>query len=93
VNRKEVVESLALRTGAPKAQAEEVLSAFEQVLLEAVGRGEKVQLPGVLTVERVDRSARTGRNPQTGEELQIPAGYGVKATAGSKLKAAAGKPE
>lgn len=92
MNRKEVIESLALRTGAPKSQAEEVLSAFEQVLLEAVARGEKVQLPGVLTVERVERAARTGRNPQTGEELQIAAGYGIKATAGSKLKAAAGKP-
>ena len=92
MNRREVIESLALRTGAPKAQAEDVLAAFEQVLMEAVGRGEKVQLPGVLTIERVDRAARTGRNPRTGEELQIAAGYGVKATPGSKLKEAAGKP-
>ena len=57
------------------------------MLVEAVGRGEKVQLPGLLSVERVERAARTGRDPQTGATLEIPAGYGVKVTAGSRLKA------
>ena len=41
-----------------------------------------------MAVERTDRAARQGRNPQTGEAIQIPAGHGVKLTAGSKLKAA-----
>lgn len=90
MNRKEVISSIALRTGVPAKTAETVLAAFEQVLLEAVGRDEKVQLPGLLTVERVERKARTGRNPQTGETLEIPAGAGVKVSAGSRLKAAVG---
>ncbi|PSU28838.1 HU family DNA-binding protein, partial [Photobacterium phosphoreum] len=51
----------------------------------------KVQLVGWLTVERTDRAARPGRNPQTGEAIQIPAGHGVKFTAGSKLKDAVKK--
>jgi DNA-binding protein HU-beta len=40
-------------------------------------------------VERTERAARKGRNPQTGAEIEIPAGYSVKLSAGSKLKAAA----
>ncbi|MFW1396766.1 HU family DNA-binding protein, partial [Vibrio parahaemolyticus] len=49
--------------------------------------------PGWLSVERTERAARKGRNPQTGEEIQIKAGYSVKLSAGSKLKAAAGAPK
>jgi DNA-binding protein HU-beta len=56
--------------------------------VDQVSKGEKVQITGFLSVERVERSARTGRNPATGEELQIPAGYGVKISAGSALKKA-----
>lgn len=90
MNRKEVISSIALRTGSGAAQVEGFVAALEQVLIESVGRGEKVQLPGILSVERVDRAARTGRHPRTGESLDIPAGFGVRATVGSRLKAAAG---
>ena len=51
--------------------------------------GEKLTLPGFLAFEQSSRSARTGRNPQTGETIQIAASKTVKVTAGSKLKAAA----
>ena len=51
--------------------------------------GEKVTIPGFLSFETVETAARTGRNPQTGAEIQIAAGKRVKVTAGSKLKAAA----
>ena len=88
MNRKEVISSIALRTGTPAAQVETMVGALEQVLLESLARGEKVQLPGILSLERVERGARTGRNPQTGESIDIPAGYAVKATVGSRLKAA-----
>ncbi len=91
MNRKEVVSSIAQRSGLSAASVDTVLTELDQVLLEAVGRGEKVQLPGLLTVERVERAARTGRNPRTGEEIEIPAGHGVKVTAGSRLKEAAGR--
>ena len=53
-----------------------------------IPKGEKITIPGWLAVERTDRAARTGRNPQTGETIQIAAGHSVKLTAGSKLKAA-----
>jgi DNA-binding protein HU-beta len=86
VNRKEVVSSIAQRAGLPAAQVDRVIAELDQVLVEAVGRGEKVQIPGLLTVERVERAARTGRNPQTGASIDIPAGHGVKVTAGSRLK-------
>lgn len=89
MNRTDLASTIAQRTGVSVKDATAVISGFNDVILEAVGRGEKVQLPGLLTIERVERSARTGRNPQTGEEIQIPASHAAKVTAGSKLKAAA----
>jgi len=53
-----------------------------------VSSGERVTIPGWLALERTDRAARTGRNPQTGEAIEIAAGRAVKLIAGSKLKAA-----
>lgn len=88
INRSDLVAALAEKAGTTKTDADAVLGALGTVLIDAVGKGEKVQIPGILSVERVERSARTGRNPATGEEIQIPAGYGVKVSAGSKLKAA-----
>ncbi|PJJ57565.1 DNA-binding protein HU-beta [Mumia flava] len=86
MNRTELVAAIAERAGTTKADADSVLSALGDTLIDAAGKGEKVQIPGLLTVERVERAARTGRNPATGETLEIPAGFGVKVTAGSKLK-------
>lgn len=89
LNRSDVVSAIAGKSGLTKAQADEALSAFQDVLLESVKSGEGVKLTGLLAVERVERAARTGRNPRTGEEIAIPAGFGVKLTAGSLLKKAA----
>jgi DNA-binding protein HU-beta len=82
------VSALASRAGVSNTEADKVLGALQEVVVEQVAGGEKVQITGFLSVERVDRAARTGRNPATGAELQIPAGYGVKVTAGSSLKKA-----
>lgn len=92
-NRSEFVAEVAAKSGLSQKDTNETLDAVFAVLSESVGAGEKVSIPGWLSVERTERAARTGRNPQTGATLQIPAGYGVKISAGSKLKAAAGKPE
>ena len=51
--------------------------------------GDKITIPGFLSIEQTFRSARTGRNPQTGETIQIAATNAAKVSAGSKLKAAA----
>jgi DNA-binding protein HU-beta len=89
VNRNELIAGVADRAGIPRNQAEKVLEALGDVVTEAVQRGEKVSLTGLLSIERVMRAPRTGRNPQTGEPLAIPAGYSVRLSCGSRLKAAA----
>ena len=89
MNRTELVTALADRSRLPQAQADAVLTALGDVLADALRAGDTVRLPGLLTVERVERAARTGRNPRTGEELQIPASHGARISAGSRLKQAA----
>lgn len=91
LNRSDLVSAIAAKSGLNKTQADEALSAFQEVLLESVASGEGVKLTGLFAVERVERAARTGRNPRTGEEIAIPAGFGVKLSAGSLLKKAAAK--
>ena len=91
INRTELVSQMAERSGLTKAQADSALGAFQSVIIDALSEGESVRVTGLLSVERVGRAARTGRNPRTGEETQIPAGYGVKLPAGPTLKSAVGK--
>lgn len=86
VFRADLVSALAERSGSTKAQADAFLSALQDVLVESLAKGEAVKVTGLLSVERVERAARTGRNPRTGEEIAIPAGYGVKLSAGASLK-------
>ena len=85
------VAQIAERADLTKAKADEALAAFQAVLVESLAKGEAVKVTGLLSVERVERAARTGRNPRTGEEIKIPAGYGVKLSAGSTLKKAVSK--
>ena len=88
MNRSELVAEVAEKSGNTQAAVNGVLDAPFEVFESSVSKGEKITLPGWMAVERTDRAARQGRNPQTGEAIQIPAGHGVKLTAGSKLKAA-----
>ena len=85
VNRTELIAAIAEKAGLTKTDADTFLGAFQDVLVENVAKGEAVKITGL---KRVERAARTGRNPRTGEEIQIPAGYGVKLTVGSALKKA-----
>lgn len=89
IPRSDLVAALADKADVTKTQADAVLSALSEVILDSVQKGDKVAIPGILSVEKVKRAARTGRNPATGETISIPAGYGVKVSAGSRLKAAA----
>lgn len=91
VNRTELIAAIAERTDLTKAQADAAIAAFQEVVIESLSKGEPVKITGLLSIERVARAARTGRNPRTGEEIQIPAGYGVKLTVGSALKKAVTK--
>ncbi|MFI1189657.1 HU family DNA-binding protein [Streptomyces californicus] len=90
MNRSELVASISERANVSRTAADAVLAAFAETVSDVVAKGdEKVTIPGFLAFERTHRAARTGRNPQTGAALQVPARYGVKVSAGSKLKAAA----
>ena len=89
MNKAELVTAIAKRADVPSATVTTVLDGLQDELVEAITRGEKVAVSGLLTVERTQRSARTGRNPQTGESIDIPAANAVKVTAGSNLKKAA----
>jgi DNA-binding protein HU-beta len=84
----DVVTAIAERSGLTKVDSEAALNAFQEMLVDALRAGEEVKLTGFLSVERVERAARMGRNPQTGEPLEIAAKSGVKITAGSLLKKA-----
>ncbi|MEU7334662.1 HU family DNA-binding protein [Streptomyces sp. NPDC007074] len=90
MNRSELVAALAERAQVTRKDADAVLTALAESVCDVVAKGdEKVTIPGFLSFERTHRAARTARNPQTGEPLEIPAGFGVKVSAGSKLKEAA----
>lgn len=89
LNKTDLVAKIAASTGESQAAVSRVLDGFFAALEGAVKAGDKVTIPGWLAVEKTHRAARTGRNPQTGAEIKIPAGFGVKVSAGSKLKAAA----
>ena len=89
LNKTELVAKIAASTGQSQATVDAVLGGLFEALADSVGSGTKVSIPGWLAVERTHRAARTGRNPQTGATIEIPAGYSVKVSAGSKLKAAA----
>jgi DNA-binding protein HU-beta len=91
LNKSELVSAIAAKAEISKADAESALNAFQEVLIDSLGKGEAVKVTGLISIERVERAARTGRNPRTGEEIEIPAGYGVKISAGSLLKKAVAK--
>ncbi|MFI6688087.1 HU family DNA-binding protein [Streptomyces sp. NPDC050485] len=90
MTRTELVAALADRAEVSRKDADAILTALAAAVGDVVAKGdEKVTIPGFLTFERTHRAARTARNPQTGAPLEIPAGYSVKVSAGSKLKEAA----
>ena len=91
MNRSELVSAIANNTGQTQTTVNDVLDALFQTVTEQISQGNKVSIPGWGAFERTDRAARQGRNPQTGETIQIPAGHSVKLSAGSKLKAAVSK--
>ncbi len=90
-NRSELVAEVAAKAETSQTAVNGVLDALFSVFESSVAAGEKITIPGWLSIERTDRAARTGRNPQTGETIEIAAGHSVKLSAGSKLKAAVKK--
>ncbi len=91
MNKKELIIAAAAKSGLSQKDTAAALQALTTTIVSAVSKGDTVQLIGFGAFSKRDRAARTARNPQTGETIQIPAGHGVKLTAGSKLKAAVAK--
>jgi DNA-binding protein HU-beta len=90
VKKDELVSAVAAQAGVTKGAADSVLEAFQSVVFDTVRAGkDDVTWTGFLKFEQVNRAARSGRNPATGETIQIPASKAVKVTPGAKLKAAA----
>jgi DNA-binding protein HU-beta len=89
MNKSELVAAVAARTGQTQNDVDETIKALFEVVAEAIGKGDKVTIPGWISFEQTQRSARTGRNPATGETIQIAATKAAKVSAGSKLEAAA----
>ena len=73
MNKSELISAMANETGATKKEAEASLNAFVEVVKNALVKGDKVQLVGFGSFEVRKRAARKGRNPQTKEEIKIPA--------------------
>lgn len=87
MNKGEFISELMNRTDLQsKAQATRVLDAVFDIIKDELATGGNVQFVGFGTFETSERAARIGRNPQTGEELKIPATVVPKFKAGSKLK-------
>jgi len=86
MNKAELVNAMAAKTGATKKAAEESLNAVLEVVKEALVKGEKVQLVGFGSFETKVRAARKGKNPQTGAEIKIPACKAPSFEAGKALK-------
>ena len=86
MNKTDLIGAIADASGESKAAVASMLHAFEATVTDAVAGGDKAPLPGFLPFDRGHRAARTGKNPQTGEPLQIKAANVAKVKVGSKFK-------
>jgi DNA-binding protein HU-beta len=91
MNKSELVEAIAHTSGVTKADANRVLDTFMMTVTDALKSGDQVVLPGFGSFSTGNRSARTGRNPQTGQAIQIKASRVAKFKAGKSLKEAVQK--
>lgn len=80
MNRKELATAIAEDLGTDRKAAESFLGSFVDVVTSTVSKGEPITISGFAKFARVERAARTGRNPQTGEPIQIAASRKVRIT-------------
>ena len=86
MNKAELIAAIAAKTGDTKKVAEATVNAFVETVTDALKEGDKVQLVGFGSFEVRKRAARKGRNPQTKEEIKIPASNAPVFKAGKALK-------
>jgi len=86
MTKAELIESVASKVDLPRALAERAVNTVFDDMANALRDGEKVNVSGFGTFSVADRKARTGRNPKTGETIQIAASRAAKFKAGKTLK-------
>ncbi len=86
MNKTELIAAIAEKAGLTKKDAEAAVKAFTEVIAEELKKGEKVTMVGFGTFEVSERAARSGRNPRTGETMEIKASKAPKFKAGKALK-------
>lgn len=86
MNKAELISAIASHANLSKVDSKKAIDAFIAVTSEALQEGERVTLVGFGSFSVVERDARAGRNPRTGETIQIPAKRVVKFKAGSELE-------
>ena len=86
MNKQELVEKMAGQANLTTTDAEAALNAFIGAVETTLQHGDKIQITGFGSFETSQRAARTGRNPQTGQPIQIAAAVVPKFKAGKKLK-------
>ena len=86
MNKTELVAAMSEKSELTKKDSEKALKAFMDVVAEELKKDEKIQLVGFGTFEVAKRAARTGKNPQTGKAIKIPATKAPKFKAGKALK-------
>jgi DNA-binding protein HU-beta len=90
MTKSDLIERLAGKADVTRPRAEELLDFLLNDVTEALKKGEKVNISGFGTFTVSNRKARTGRNPKTGEPIEIPASRSAKFKAGKTLKEALG---
>jgi DNA-binding protein HU-beta len=93
MNKTELIEAISAETNLSKKDVDAVIKSFTNVVSNTLQKKESVQLIGFGTFETAEREARTGRNPSTGEEIQIAASTVVKFKVGAGLKAKVNPPK
>ncbi len=86
MNKGELVDAIAQKTDVTKKQADTIVTAMVDTIIERVAAGDKISLVGFGNFEVRDRQAREGRNPKTGEKMQIAASRVPAFTPGKAFK-------
>ena len=87
MTKAELIEAVANEAGVTKADAERTIGAFFDLVVKTTSKGDKVAWPGFGSFSTTKRKARTGRNPQTGATVNVPASTAMTFSASSTLKA------
>lgn len=86
MKKSELLDSISEKSGLNKKDAETFLTAFTDTVGDAVSEGDTISLPNFGTFSLKERAARKGRNPKTGEEIEIAASKSLGFKQGSKMK-------